>query len=42
MRGVEPKNGILLFVGVDFCLVVAGKFKTCVANLNSLLNLKPL
>lgn len=42
MRGVEPKNGILLFVGVDFRLVVVGKFKTCVANSNSLLNLKPL
>ena len=41
MRSVEPKNGILLFVRVDFCLVVVGKFKTCVANLNSLLNLSP-
>lgn len=42
MRSVEPKNGILLFVRVDFCFVVAGKFKTYIANSNSLLNLKPL
>lgn len=42
MRSVELKNGILLFVGVDFCLVVVGKFKTYIANSKPFVKLKPL